>query len=334
MFENVLKELEALAKVTSMEVPLEADSDGYFDKECPAEACLFLFKVHQDDWQALPTDHTVHCPSCRHAAGTQSWYTTEQIERSKEYAVKSLQGRINGAMRKDAAAWNRRQPRNAFVRMTMDFKGSSPVLMPIAAAEPMRLRATCEHCKCRYSFVGAAYFCPCCGVNSADHTFKQTLETIRVAAGMGSKLSQIVNADEAEVLTRTLLEKGMQDTVTSFQRLAEQLYERVPGAAPARRNAFQNLNAGSELWRSALVGSYSDWVDAPLLMQLKRYFQQRHLLAHQQGIVDQDYIDRSGDRTYSVGQRVIIKPDDVLAFVSATERLAGELVMRVSKTSP
>ena len=29
----------------------------------------------------------------------------------------------------------------------------------------MRLRAVCETCGCRYSYVGAAYFCPACGAN-------------------------------------------------------------------------------------------------------------------------------------------------------------------------
>lgn len=59
-----------------------------------------------------------------------------------------------------------------------------------------------------------------------------------------------------------------------------------------------------------------------------RYFQQRHLLAHQQGIVDADYISRSGDSSYLPGQRLIIKPTAVLQFVDLVDKLGKELLAR------
>lgn len=326
MFDHLQRELRRLASTTEISVPLEADEEGYADKECPAEACLFSFKVHGDDWSNIVRDEEVFCPSCRHCAPARSWYTTEQIKRAKEYAVRELQGRINGAMRRDAQSWNRRQPRNAFISMTMNVKGSSPVLLPISAAEPMRLRTACEACGCRYSYIGAAYFCPSCGENSAHHTFKQTLTTIRTSAGMGEGLRQLLGRDEAEVVRRALLEKGMQDTVMSFQRLAEQLYERLPAAPAARRNVFQNLAAGSALWDAAITAPYSGIVDAASLARLKVYFQQRHLLAHQQGIVDQDYRDKSGDTSYADGQRIIVSEEDVRRFADLTEALGDGLI--------
>jgi hypothetical protein len=141
MFKNLLRELDTLKNTTSIGVPIEADSEGYYDKECPAENCLFGFKVHGDDWKNLVRDEEVFCPAGRHSAPSKSWYTRDQIEHAKEYALKQLQGGINSAMRQDASDWNRRQPRNAFIKMTMDVRGvSTPVLMPVAAAEPMRLR--------------------------------------------------------------------------------------------------------------------------------------------------------------------------------------------------
>ncbi|MDE4599681.1 hypothetical protein [Sinorhizobium meliloti] len=59
-----------------------------------------------------------------------------------------------------------------------------------------------------------------------------------------------------------------------------------------------------------------------------RFFQQRHLLAHQQGIVDADYVSRSGDGAYVPGQRLIIKPSAVLDFVDIIEKLGRELIAR------
>jgi len=329
MFENLQRELERLSGTTQITVPLEADPEGYADKECPSPTCLFQFKIHGDDWKAIVHHEEVFCPNCRHAAPAKSWYTTQQIEAAKQYAVGSFVNKINGAIRADAAASKRKHRPGSFLSITLEAKGGrDALLVPIAAAEPMRLRATCDACGCRYSFVGAAYFCPSCGKNSASHTFAQTLTTIRTAAGLSDTLKAMLDADEAEVMTRALLEKAMQDAVTSFQRLSEQIYEECTGA-PARRNAFQNLEAGSDLWAPIIGADYEQLLDAASLGRLRIFFQQRHLLAHQQGIVDADYLTRSGDTTYAVGQRLIIRPANVLEFADLIERLGSALLSSV-----
>ena len=237
---------------------------------------------------------------------------------------------LNGAIRADAKASKRRQKPGAFLSMTLDVKGGKDaVLLPIAAAEPMRLRTRCDDCACRYSYVGAAYFCPSCGKNSASHTFLQTLATIRTSAALGGTLRGVLGPDEAEVMTRTLLEKAVLDTVMSFQRLAEQLYEARTGK-DTRRNAFQNLDAGSTLWEAELGVSYAQLLDTAAMAQLHIYYQQRHLLAHQQGIVDNDYVTRSGDTTYEVGQRLLIKESAALKFADLVEQLGAALMVRCS----
>ena len=331
MFDKLIKELQAMDGTHTISVPLENDADGYYDRECPSEPCLFNFKIHGEDWKAIVRDEEVFCPSCRHAAPAKSWYTREQIERGKEYAFNTIKGRINKAMREDATAFNRRQKRGSFITMSLSVKGQAPLLIPVAAAEPMRLRTQCEQCQCRYSYIGAAFFCPSCGANSADHTFAQTLNAIRSATGLGDTLRNALDRDEAEVAIRTLLEKAMQDAVMSFQRLAEQLYARLPNQASPRRNAFQNLNAGSQLWETATGKSFAALTDAASMEALRRYFQQRHLLAHSQGIVDQDYIDRSGDRTYVVGQRLVILDDSVREFADLVERLGRKILETIPR---
>ena len=47
MFENILRELENLGRQPiQYKFPIEVDEDGYIDKECPNEECLFQFKIH------------------------------------------------------------------------------------------------------------------------------------------------------------------------------------------------------------------------------------------------------------------------------------------------
>lgn len=329
MFKNLQREIERLGRMKEISVPIEPDSEGYLDKECPSEPCLFLFKIDSEDWSNIVRDEEVFCPSCGHVAPAKSWYPRVQIEAARDYALGTITNAMNNAMRADAAASKRRQKRASFLSITLEVKGGrDAVLVPVAAAEPMRLRTTCESCGCRYSYVGAAYFCPSCGANSASHTFTQTLNTIRIAAGLGETLRNTLGPDEAEVMIRTLLEKAIQDTVMSFQRLNEQLYERQSGKM-ARRNAFQNLDTGSALWSAEIGYAYVDLIGQAKLDQLKVYFQQRHLLAHQQGLVDLDYIDRSGDKTYAAGQRLLIRDFAVREFADLIEELSHELTNKI-----
>ena len=61
-------------------------------------------------------------------------------------------------MRRDALQWNRRQPRNGLVRVTMKVN-SKPFHVPLPlAAEVMQLKVTCPSCECRYAVIGAAFF--------------------------------------------------------------------------------------------------------------------------------------------------------------------------------
>lgn len=166
MFKNLQRELQRLERTNEISVLVEPDSEGYLDKECPNESCLFLFKDHGQDWSEIVQDEEVFCPSCRNAAPANYWYPRAQFEAAREYALSTITNSINKAMRADAAASKRRKKPNSFLSITLDVKGGrDAVLVPVAAAEPMRLRTTCDGCGCRYSYVGAAYFCSSCGEN-------------------------------------------------------------------------------------------------------------------------------------------------------------------------
>lgn len=135
----------------------------------------------------------------------------------------------------------------------------------------------------------------------------------------------IEDADVAENTVRLLVENGLQQAVTAFQRFAEVLYEKKSGAVKARRNAFQNLDEGGGLWSAAYGKSYAHHLSTAELMTLQGYFQQRHLFAHKDGIVDADYISRSGDRVYRVGQRLTLRESGVRECIDLVEKLATGL---------
>lgn len=319
---RILRQLDG-QKIT-VTPDIAVDEDGYIDRECPHDDCMFEFKVHDQDWREIVRDEEVFCPFCGHAADAQKWWTTEQIEKIQEQALAQVKGTINQAMRRDAEAFNRRQRKGSFITVKMKVEsGLREIVLPAAAAEPMRLKLTCEECSCRFAVIGSAFFCPSCGHNSADRVFRQSLNAIRASLdAIPAIRSGISDADASENTIRLLTEAGLQNVVMAFQRFAEAHYQRQPDPIRVRRNAFQNLSEGSQLWRTAFGRGFDDHLSTSELTELARLFQQRHLLAHCEGIVDADYISRSGDPTYREGQRLVIRESVVRMALQLVEKLS------------
>lgn len=296
------------------------DADGYIDRQCPSTDCEFTFKVHADDWREKVRDEAVHCVFCGHTADSQQWFTHEQVERAKREALAKVKGMLGQAMRLDAQRWNQSQRSNSFLKITMNVSSQpQEVVLPAAATDPMRLKIACSGCECRYAVIGSAFFCPACGHNAAERVFRQSTSAIRATLDALPLVRQgIADADTAENTVRLLIESGLQNAITAFQRFSEALYLRHPAAPKARRNVFQNLAEGGALWATTFGHGYEAHLSAFGLASLSRYFQQRHLLAHKEGLVDDDYVAKSGDTAYRVGQRLVVR--------EATVRDCAELI--------
>lgn len=328
MFDNLLKEMK---KLKSISIPIEADSKGYIDKQCPVKDCEYQFKVNSEDWTNLFNDEAVWCPLCRHEATSDQWFTNDQVSHCENEAHSVLNGIVHNAMRKDANNFNRRQTRNSFINMTLNVSGGPKrtIALPAEAAEEMQLEIQCESCESRFAVIGSAYFCPACGHNSVEQTFFDSLRKVSAKKEniniVRESVTNSAGKDEAELICRSLIETCISDGVVAFQKLCEGLY--MPyGKEPF--NAFQRLKQSEELWSDVYGESYGDWLIEADLMNLNVLYQKRHLLAHNEGIVDEKYINNSGDNKYKVGQRIVISKENVDLLVRCLTLLATELLTR------
>ena len=327
MFRDLTRELRELERGIHVSVALPSDEAGYDEKECPNPECVARFKIHTDDWSSLCSDEVVYCALCRFEADSQQWFTPEQVAHAQQVASEEMLARIDRAFSRGVRVANRRAPRRGLVTFTFDYKPSRRThTAPLAASAVLEQRSVCESCGCRYAAVGAAFFCPACGHNSAASTFSATIANVRAQLDLIPKLTELVGKDEAANLGRGMTENAMVKLVTAFQRYAEVTYETLPDPkATPGFNAFQRLVDGSDLWRGATGRGYDDIFDSTELAELGRYFQQRHCLSHNDGVVDQLYLDRSGDTAYRLGQRLVVKPAAVRRAADLIEKLAVEL---------
>ena len=327
MFEETQRFLRSLEGGGEVSIPMADDEEGYFDRECPSEDCLFQFKMLSEDWHKAKEVERLHCPACGHTDHSDRWWTQQQVEHMQAAAVAQLQGALNQALKSDANKFNRRSPRGGLISMTMKVDSRPQhVMLPPAATDPMALKITCPSCACRYAVIGAAYFCPACGHSAAEQVFDQTIAGIKATLGALDQVrAALPDRDIAETTVRVVVENGLQNAVTAFQRVVEALFEELPSSPKAGRNVFQRLSQGSDLWRKETGRSYSDHLDAASLNQLGRAFQQRHLLAQRKGLVDDEYIAKSGDTRYRPGQRMVLRAEAVTEAVALVETLVAGL---------
>lgn len=325
MFEDLLKKLNDMKSIS---IPVECDEKGYIDRQCPSGDCEFLFKVHADDWTSIFKDEAVWCPMCRHEAPANQWFPIAQVENAKEQALKLLEGEIHNALVSGAEKFNRQQQKNSLISMSMKVQGSKvqTSIIPIEAVEEMQLEIQCEICNSRYAVIGGAFFCPACGHNSVIQNYSDALKKIRIKRDnlkiIRQALVDSTGKDEAEVMCRSLLETCISDGVVAFQKLCEGLYVNF-GEAPS--NAFQRLDQGSELWEKSIGQGYGNWLDITELQGLKVLYQKRHILAHNDGLVDTHYIKKSSDNTYKEGQRIVVSERDIGELLDCLDKLGSGL---------
>lgn len=334
VFRNTLKLLKDMNGQITYTMPIQTDDDGYMDKECPNPECLSKFKVNADDWKNHFSDDAVYCPFCGHSDISDKWWTTEQVEKAQKQAIQNVEAQLGQALNKDAREFNRTAPKG-FISMKMSYSGTKHAMnLPASALEEMQQKITCDRCGIRYAVIGSAFYCPCCGHNSAKLTFYNAIEKVKSKINNLESIRKAIanhDKDEAERTCTSLLESSVSDLVVAIQRLSECVYIQLPNAKSLKRNVFQRIDDGDSHWKEICGEGYSEWLSAFELGLLRKCFQQRHLFQHSDGIVDADYINKSGDATYQVGQRLVIKSTDVLRYTDIANKLGKVIISLPSK---
>ena len=330
MFEKLLRQLKEIDE-TKVSIPIETDENGFFDKECPDEECMFLFKVHRDDWVNIFKDESVFCPMCGKNSTSDTFWTTEQISNAKKQATEFIESKIHKAIKDDSRIFNNKKSKNGFISISMNVKGHTPqkLIIPIPSEEIFEQKIKCEKCKSRYSVIGSAFFCPCCGHNSVEQTFQNTINKIEDSINNIPTIRKALNEiskDQSENTCQTLIEKCLLDSVVAFQRYCDIMYAKHKNAkSKIAFNAFQKLDVGGELWQELFDESYTNWLSDTEFKRLNILFQRRHLLQHTEGIVDEKYIAKSSDNKYKSGQRIVVKEKDAIELVNYIKTLTKQI---------
>ena len=121
-----------------------------------------------------------------------------------------------------------------------------------------------------------------------------------------------------------MLESSLGDVVSAFQKFAESRYRAISSKS-IRVNDFQIVAKGSRLFEEVCGMNYGSWITDADQFFMNLMFQRRHIMVHNGGLVDEQYIHKSGDDSYSAGQRLVIRDMDVTKLIIIVEKLGSGL---------
>lgn len=304
-------------------IPIPRDENGYLGRECPE--CERYFKITPGTG-LTGDDLPCHCPYCGHSAPQDQFFTKAQIEYAKSVAI----NKVTGAVIKDLKSleFNHR-PKGPFgIGFSMKVEGRPRPIRHYSDLE-LEEEVVCDHCTLRYTVYGTFAFCPDCG----QHNSLQILEKNLAVAQKQLDLAASVDGD----LSAQLVADALENCVSAFDGFGREAcrvsFSKASDPTKASAISFQNL-AGAQKNVLALFGvditaalSATDWTFAC------RCFQKRHLLAHKMGIVDDAYIKATSDGHATVGRKISIRPEEVVALVTAIQTLGEFLMTEFAKKS-
>ena len=185
----------------------------------------------------------------------------------------------------------------------------------------------CQRCKVKFAVDGVLFRRPCCAIENPREVMLETLQRIRERT---QAIAGTHDRTELEALLNLLVSTfdGLMRGMHAIAKQNARYFSAVDPAHPVMASmlalpesaSFQNLSAA----RTRLLGTGWDMASTvPDWSDLVRLFQKRHLVAHRLGVVDQEYIDKTGDLSAVLGKRVGITADEVVGGAEACHGVVG-----------
>jgi len=302
----------------SISVRIQPDEDGFTGRECPNPECEGYFKI--EFGTGLKGENMpCHCPYCGHTASHDHFWTKEQVEYAQSVALRQLTDAFQKDLKKLEFDHKPRGP----LGIGFSLKVKPGHLPPIRYYREKRLETevVCSNCTLRYAVYGVFAFCPDCGLHNSLQILSKNLELV-------IKMLDMAMTTEVDLATR-LIENALEDCVSAFDGFGREICRihanKLVDPIRAEKVSFQNLEGAqrslSELFNIDLTAGLAgdEWTIAV------QGFQKRHLLAHKMGVVDEEYIRKTGDKRAVVGRKVTIGADEVRGLVRILDQLAQSL---------
>lgn len=299
-------------------IDIPTDEKGLTGRQCPNKSCNQFFKI-KCGTGIKGDDLPCHCPYCGHTAIQFEFTTEDQLEYAKSVAAR----RITDAIFKDLKKFEfNLKPKSSFsIGMSLKVKRPHVSAIKNYQEEELETEVVCSNCGLHYAIYGAFAYCPDCSVHNSFQILEQNFHLIE---------KQLLLAErEGGELEHQLVEDSLENAVAAFdafgRKNCEFFAKRNSPKVDFSRISFQNLESAKKKLLSAINLDISSFLSGTEWQELSKSFQKRHVLSHKLGIVDQEYIDKTGDASVQAGRKLRITASEVLAILSSLKTLGKAL---------
>lgn len=302
---------------SEFKISIPTDDKGMIGRECPQTACEGYFKI-QPGTGLVGENLPCHCPYCGHTDDPKQFYTNAQVEYVKSAALHQ----ITDALHKDLKALEfNHKPRGGFgIGVSMKVIGK-PAPIRYYREQQLETEVICDHCTLRYSIYGVFGFCPDCGIHNSLQILDKNLQLI-------AKMLSLAETQESS-LAELLVENALEDCVSAFDGFGREtcrvFSSKADDSTKASEIRFQNIVGARDRVQQQFGVDFSASSDAADWARVRRAFEKRHLLAHKMGVVDEDYLEATGDSPSLLRRKVPIAGTEVAELADRLRFIGGEL---------
>jgi hypothetical protein len=181
----------------------------------------------------------------------------------------------------------------------------------------------CDQCGLEFAVYGVFATCPDCGQLNAFTIFRRSIDVSR-------KRLSLATLDESlqdEQLAKAIVSDTLGGAVSAFDALGKALRSRRPDVFPSNpRNLFQNLDALDKCLRAATGRGIPERMGGVEGGQrLRRSLQVRHVLEHNMGVVDDDFVRKLPELRHLHGRLYPLRSEEVSVLLDDLTLLVGSI---------
>jgi sarcosine oxidase delta subunit len=271
-----------------------------------------------EQWQELPDNVIVTCPYCGHRPEDLSdFITSQQLQRARSAMEALAEQYVHQMVQKAFRPLRERRSRGSGIEIKVSHDPPPPVRsLTTYVEQQVRRTIVCGKCATVCAVYGATAFCPLCGPRVATETVVEAIERGRRSLALEDALpSDLREQARSEGIFDRAAGDAIKDVVSLFEVFVRDQFEmRVAGheeiVMHRGRGVFQRLNDVDAMFAEHVGVPISACVPEAVWSQLQAVFQQRHVLVHKKGIIDEQYVQRVPQGGYQIGQQLVLSRRD------------------------
>ena len=310
--------------IDGMKISLPTDENGFTGRECPVEECEGYYKIKFGTGVMDVGYDKCFCPYCGHESTQDQFFTKEQISYIESIAVHEAQKYIGSEVKK----WDRSlrsSTRNSFIKLRVDYKSSYRSIAHYAEHE-LETHLVCDNCTLEFVVFGKFAYCPDCGVDN-------TLQILRANLDLVQKLLARAKVEENSEFQEFLIHNALEDIVSafdSFGRNSVRLFTKNTDKSELSIS-FQNIIRAHGRIQAEFGFDFLKSLDGEDWEKVVQNFQKRHLISHNDGIVDDAYLQITNDPEAVIGRKIAVTAEDVEDMLSSIKTIAQGLQIGLSR---